>query len=253
MAAELAERVAALETAEPEITGAEIEAALARIAALETAEPEITGAEIAALESRLSATEETLAAASARAEQAEALLEEARTEAQTLARRADMTSEMERITAAIDSGAAFDDALATLSEMVDSPPPEALSAAAGGDLASMASLITGFVPASQAALRADIAANASDSTLGQATAWLQSQVVSRPTEAQEGDGVAAILSRVDDALDAGDAPTALAEAEALPDAPKAALGGWLDQLRARAEAEAALSRWLAGIGTEQKG
>ncbi|MEL7347961.1 MAG: hypothetical protein AAFN17_09420 [Pseudomonadota bacterium] len=271
---EVVARIEALETAEPEVTGDAVDAVAARVEALETAEPDVTGAEVAgiasrvetlesapeaataealgALDARLSAMESQLAEASARADQAEALLAEARAEAQVLARKVDIAAAAETLSGQLTAGEPFADTLATLTELAQAEAPAGLTAAAGG-VATTEALAEAFDPLAQRALRAEIAAQAEEGALGQATAWFQSQVVARPAGAREGEDTASRLSRIAALLEDGDAVTALAEADMLADAPRAALGGWLEDLRLRAVAEADLAVWLADIGTETRG
>ncbi|MEL6337496.1 MAG: mitofilin family membrane protein [Pseudomonadota bacterium] len=272
--AEVVARIEALETAEPEVTGDTVDAVAARVEALETAEPDVTGAEVAgiasrvetlesapeaataealgALDARLSAMESQLAEASARADQAEALLAEARAEAQVLARKVDIAAAAETLSGQLTAGEPFADTLATLTELAQAEAPAGLTAAAGG-VATTEALAEAFDPLAQRALRAEIAAEAEEGALGQATAWFQSQVVARPAGAREGEDTASRLSRIAALLEDGDAVTALAEADMLADAPREALGGWLEDLRLRAVAEADLAVWLADIGTETRG
>jgi hypothetical protein len=147
----------------------------------------------------------------------------------------------------LGAGRGFGEVLAGLEEIAGTDAPAELRAATEG-LPSRESLAESFPARAQMAVRADVRAGADESATGQLSAWFLGQVAGRPVEPQEGDTVPAILSRVETAVEAGDLETALAEAETLPDHAKDALGDWLADLRARAEAEAALDRWLAEIG-----
>jgi hypothetical protein len=73
-------------------------------------------------------------------------------------------------------------------------------------------------------------------------------VAGRPVAEIEGDSVGAVTSRIAARIGEGKLAEALTQAEALPEHARAGLGGWLDRLRARVAADAALAGWRARIG-----
>ncbi|MEM9781218.1 MAG: hypothetical protein AAF899_01975 [Pseudomonadota bacterium] len=289
--AALGERLAALETAEPDVTGAELATLEERLSELEAAEPEVRESEIAALAERIDALDlsstdsaalatrlatledaptaataealdalsDQLAALTGRLDAAEAnaaAAEEAMRAAEAAASRQVQRSQIDavagRLTEAFRSGAPYAGALANLGDLTGEMPPEPLSAASDG-IATNEDLLEAFPEHAQAAIRADIAANADDGTLGQASAWLRSQVTARPTTAQEGESTEAKLSRIEAALASGNAATALTEAETLDEAPRGALGDWLRKLTDRVAAETALADYLIAVGATPRG
>ena len=124
----------------------------------------------------------------------------------------------------------------------------ALITGASAGLASATVLEASFSRYAQAAVAADVQANAGDGRSLQALGWLRAQVTGRPTAEQEGDGVAAITSRIAARVAEGKLTAALDEAEALPEHSQAGLGPWLDQLRGRVAADTALFDWRTQIG-----
>ncbi|MEL6196183.1 MAG: hypothetical protein AAFQ77_03975, partial [Myxococcota bacterium] len=128
----LTARLEALETAEPDVTGAEVAGIASRVETLESAPEAATAEALGALDARLSAMESQLAEASARADQAEALLAEARAEAQVLARKVDIAAAAETLSGQLTAGEPFADTLATLTELAQAEAPAGLTAAAGG-------------------------------------------------------------------------------------------------------------------------
>ncbi|MEM6676382.1 MAG: hypothetical protein AAF675_00765 [Pseudomonadota bacterium] len=252
VAAGLAERVDALETAEPEVTAPQLAELGARIATIE-ARPEVaTAAQLGETIARIAAIEAGLQEAADRAELAKAELVAAKAEAKRKADGLRLRAGAEALKVRLRQGDTFAVVLDDLAALTGQAPPEALSAAAEG-LVSLADLDATFPDAAQAALRVDAAESAEETTSGQLLGWLSSQVIVQPTQAREGTDVAAYVSRIGAALREGKSSTALMEAEAMPDYAKTAMGRWLDDLRARVEAETALTAWLGELGVLDEG
>lgn len=146
--------------------------------------------------------------------------------------RSQANAAMAQINAALGAGEPFADALSALQSAVDVDVPQALSAAAANGAPSLTEIQEGVTDAARAGLSA-----ARDETAGTGgfAAFVQRQLGARSLAPQEGDSPDAVLSRVEDAVRRGDLPTALQEAEALPDSAKAAMAEWLTQTQTRSD------------------
>ncbi|HUS54877.1 MAG TPA: hypothetical protein VMY41_12870 [Thermohalobaculum sp.] len=222
--------------ASPEIAAA-VAALGARLDNLATS----VSAGTAALDTRLDAVE--VSAAAARDVQSEAL-----GEASTAVRQARLQAANDLLDSRLTGGLPYDEKLNELAELTGAAPPTALSAAADTGLATAVALEASFGRHAQAAVAADVQASAGDGTGLQALGWLRAQVAGRPTAEQPGDSVGAITSRIAARVEEGNLAAALTEAETLPAHAQTGLGDWLDQLRARVAADAALADWRAKIG-----
>ena len=187
--------------------------------------------------------------------------ESAATEAQTAStsalgqvegaiRDASLRSAVAALTSRMQNGVPFANALDEIERLTGSAPPEALSASASGGVVTPEWLLRGFGRKAQAALAAEIQANADEGVLGQASARLRSVVEGRPKNEQEGDDSASILSRVEARLKDGALGAALSEAETLPEASRNSLGDWLERLRSRVAAEEAAAAYIASLGAQ---
>lgn len=248
----LEERIAALESA----GRADIDLLESRIAELEGrvsaapaggAVPANVLAELSALKDQvanLDAGGTVPADVTAAAEAAEARLKEAEARAIAMAQDAEAAAAesrraaaLDRIAAALDSGAPYSAALRDLG--ADLPPALADHADAG--LPTLAELHESFAPAARESLEAALRANMGESWTDRVSSFLRSQTGLRSLTPREGDDPDAILSRAEAALAAGDVAGALTELDAMPDAGKPALEGWLATARQRVEAEAAFA------------
>ena len=151
----------------------------------------------------------------------------------------------------MNSGLSFSAALDEIVQHTGAKVPDALSSVAASGLPTAEQLISRFSPLAPKAIAADLKAKSGDGAIDQASARLESIFSGRPKSAQEGDSTGAILSRVEANLTKVDLASALGEAEALSDAAKSGLGGWLDDLRSRVEAEAAAETFIAEVGGSQ--
>ncbi|HSM20077.1 MAG TPA: mitofilin family membrane protein [Hyphomicrobiales bacterium] len=158
---------------------------------------------------------------------------------------------------AVNSGTPFDRELATVEALAE-PYEEitALKAYAREGVASRATLREDFQDAASAAMNAG--APPSDGFVDRLISDARRIVRIRPTGDVEGDTTGAILARAETKLEAGDLAAALEELAALDDEARAAMSGWLEQARARQEAERlvaalneeVLSGLSAGEGTD---
>lgn len=231
---------------------AEVAAAVAALSGrMETLSTQIAGlaekSEVESLASRLDAAEASMSQAVSEQEAAAAAAAEAE-------RKAALSRAAAALQRDLAAGEPFAEALGELEAASGQTAPAALSDTAGDGVVLANTLRSGFSERAHAAITASIAADASggeDSGLiGDAETWLRSRLTGRPVTEQAGDDVGAILSRVEARVGEGKLAEALTEAESLPDPAKAALGDWLDSLRARVAAEAALGDYLAAIGAD---
>lgn len=185
------------------------------------------------MEEQRKAIEETIAAEKAKieqiAEEATQIEERALEESRLAAARSAMT----RVLSALDTGDAFEAALAELAENVDDPLTVLKSVAAEG-VVTQAALRERFPDASRDALRA-VRDGASDDG-GGIGGVLEKMFEVRSVEPREGDDADAVLSRAEAAVRAGDIRTALAEIEALPEVAKEVLSDWVTDAETRISA-----------------
>lgn len=242
----------ALATLEPGVEGegtgatsSEVASAVAALASkVEALDQRMAGlaekSALEALQGRLSAAETALTEAAAAQEAAAA-------EAESAAKAAEVTRAAAALSRALVSGEPFAEALAELETASGTAAPEALAGTAEAGLALPSELRGEIGPRAHDAISRSISAER-EGVLGDAETWLRSRFTGRPVTEQEGDDVGAILSRVEARLKEDDLAAALAEAETLPEDAQAALGDWLERLRARVAAERALSDYLETIG-----
>ncbi len=149
------------------------------------------------------------------------------------------------IAAALDTGVAFRPALDVLAGVVEADLSTLQSVADSG-VPSLAELKTAFPGLAHEALRASLRAEAEGYT-GKALAFMKSQVATRSLTPQEGNSTDAILSRIEAALAAGNLTECLSEAEALNDAARGPLAGWLTSIGQLSAARAELATATAQI------
>lgn len=180
-------------------------------------------------------------AAEARLKQAEASASALAEEAMAAAAAARRSAALDRIAAALDSGAPFASAAAELGP--DLPPALADHAASG--LPTIADLRTSFEDAARRALEEALRANMGESWTDRVSNFLRSQTGLRSLTPREGDDPDAVLSRAEAALGQGRIADALAELEAMPEAGKPALSDWIAEAQVRNAAQDALSQLQA--------
>ena len=149
------------------------------------------------------------------------------------------------IAAALDTGASFRSALDTLAGVVGADLPT-LQTVADSGVPSLAELKAQFPALAHEALRASLRAKA-ESYTDKALAFVKSQVATRSLTPQEGNSTDAILSRIDAALATGNLAQCLSEAQALNDAARGPLAGWLMSVEQLSEARAELATATAQI------
>ncbi len=149
------------------------------------------------------------------------------------------------IAAALETGAAFRPALDLLAGVTEAYLAT-LQGVADSGVTPLAELKTAFAPLAYEALRASMRADAQGYS-GKALAFLKSQVASRSLTPQSGDSTDAILSRMEAALASGNLAECLSEADALNDAARAPLAGWLASVRQLSDAIAELATATAQI------
>lgn len=196
--------------------------------------------ELAALTRQLAAQQAAVDTLQARLDAAQA---EATAEAElTLARAA-----LNRLVAAVDSGAPFADALNELDAVTDFDIPEALRATAADGVATLTELQVQVSDAARTALAA--ARNSGEAETEGLGGFLKRQLGQRSLEPRDGDDADAVLSRIEAAIRGGNLSGALAEAEALPPSARDTLSDWLGAVRTRLdvlEAADAMMQRLSG-------
>lgn len=136
------------------------------------------------------------------------------------------------IRAAIDIGSQFAVPLSVLSES-NLEIPQVLSQAASSGVVSFGQLKGGFSAAAHAALKADIKEQSDTSVANKLAGFFKSQVTVRSLEAQDGDTVDAILSRMNASLNNEDLSTAVAQSAGLTPTSQSAMQSWLDDANLR--------------------
>lgn len=249
-------RLAALEAASDPDLSARLAALESQIASLPaapdggTASPALM-ADLAALKEQVAALgaggtipADVIAAAESaedRLKRAEARATALAEEAEAAATSARRNAALDRVAAALDSGAPFASAATVLGS--DLSPALANHAAAG--LPTLSALQDSFDDAARSALEAALRANMGESWTDRVSNFLRSQTGLRSLTPREGNDPDAVLSRAEAALAEGRLADALAELDAMPEAGKPALADWVDQARIRTDAEDALAQLLA--------
>ncbi|MFC3166815.1 COG4223 family protein [Paracoccus fontiphilus] len=179
------------------------------------------------------------------AQAAQAQINAAQAEAQQLqeaaaqtTRRAEAVAAVAALQTALDRGVTPDEARQTL-EGAGLEAPEALTR----EVPSLDSLQAGFPEAARAALRTSLREESAAGNGSLFTNFIRAQTGARSVEAREGSDPDAILSRANEAVEAGRIADAVAEIEALPEPGKTApaMAEWLTGATAYRDAQAALS------------
>ncbi len=199
------------------------------------------GDKVAALATRI---DEVAAEADRQIQTAQSKVGEVQAQANTALSAAETDADIALIRAAVASGQPFADSLDRLK--THEAVPEGLAAAAPGGVETMAELRDSYPDAAHAAIRASILASAGDGVMARSRAYLAAQVASRSLTPQQGMGTDAVLSRMEEHLRQDDLKGVLDEAQDLPSEAAAAMSGWLDAARLRADAVTALATLGAG-------
>jgi len=139
------------------------------------------------------------------------------------------------VKAAAFGGFAFESELDSLDQLGMTEVPSELFDAAASGISSSAKLKADFIPLSHAAIKTDTRNVAEDSGVaGRVGAFFRSQVSTRTLDVDaEGDGTAAILSRIDAAVDEDDMGAVISQADSLSEAARGVLADWLTQVEQR--------------------
>ena len=233
-------QVAAIQDTTSSIT-AQLDDISSRVEALERAplEQAVSEEAIAAYENALADLQAEVEAQRAEvmqiAEEAMAAEDDAEAQAQLAASRAALAE----ITTALDTGADYSGAVATLSANgVEVPEP--LTANAESGVATQGALIESFPDVARAALSAS-RSTATESAEGpsRVATFFANQLGARSVAPREGDDPDAVLSRAEAAVRSGDLDTALTEISALPDVAQSAIADWQASAETRLEAKSA--------------
>jgi hypothetical protein len=216
--------------------GADIAAEIA--AAATAAEARIAEAEAksAALKAEAEAQAATMQA------EAEANAAAMKAEADVAVRTAKLTTALNGLTAAAESGAPYADLVATFKTEGQELPAVLVESAETG-LPTLAAVQEAFPAAARAALDASLRANMGATVSERMAAFLRTQTGARSLTPQEGNDPDAVLSRAEEALRNGDLPAAFAETAGLPPEGQAALTEW----RAMADRRLAVTEALAAV------
>ncbi|MEM9145409.1 MAG: hypothetical protein AAGC57_04360 [Pseudomonadota bacterium] len=195
--------------------------------------------EMARLEARVRAAEETASLSKADAlEEAEAALA-----------RAALRGARDALSARVAAGEPYAAALAEVETLSGHTAGAALSRHAAVGLPPAADLAERFPPLARAALEAEVrAGTVAEDPSQRVSSWLRSQVFTRPTAEQEGEGLPARLSRIEARLAEDALEAALAETAGLPPRAAAVLADWSAALARRVEAETALAEFVRQDG-----
>lgn len=226
--------------------GAAVEGLRAEVAALSESTARIDALarqeEVAALSGTVGAIDERVVAL----EGGQAATAAAEAEADRIKREANLAGALARIEAAIATGEPFADPLSTAVSLSGEAAPDGLSAAASG-VPTTDDLLADFPAAAQDAYAAALASEAGEGLGQRFLARLEGRLGGRPTEETEGDGVGAVLSRIEARVREAQFAAALDEAAALPEPAGAAMSDWLGGLSAAQGAKQGLADWRAAL------
>ena len=215
---------------------------------------EAADAAAAAYERELSTMREMLAQELARIEAQQQAAQETGASAEAEAQAATLQAAMAELRGALETGAPFADALATLAKADEQsdggPVPDALRAVADTGIPTQAALQESFPEAARAALAASIDALVAQGKISRVEGFLRRQLGTRSLEPRAGDDPDAVLSRAEAALKSGDLDGALAELDSLPEAGRAEMADWTRQAETRRAALAAADTLAARLNLQ---
>lgn len=267
----LRDRVAALESADMPDLGA-VEAAIddlraqiaavpeptdtsdlqAQIAALQAEEPVDLAplrTRIAALESAYDPVPEQVAALQAEMQDLRALATEEVAAAEAAVDTAMARAGLDRIRAALVTGAPFADAVDQLAQ-AGIAVPDVLRNAAMDGVRPVEALQDSYADAARAAVSASLQSAPADSTTEKLGNFFRAQIGARSLAPREGNAPDAVTARAGAAVAEGDLARARDELASLPDAGRTAMAAWLGAVETRLNAAAALDAVQAEITTE---
>ena len=206
------------------------------------------GAEIERMRAALDEAALRIEAAETDAREARASAEQIRNEdASASERQMKAAFALSALSRAVDQGAPFAEELSIMSQF--DAAAGALEAHAQTGVATDADLRARFGAAARAALSA-AALEEADSGPARLMARARNLVSLRPARPTDGDAPGAVLSRAEHALEQGEITFALLQLEDLPLAAQAAMADWIEDARARAEAQSALTALAARINRD---
>jgi len=178
------------------------------------------------LETRLTA----ITAAQQELNQSQTKAVDAQQDAEGKLRLAEATNALTQISDALETGKPFQEPLVQFSSVMGITAPTALLDIAKNGTPHLFALKQQLPPLARLALRNDAAESADDTALGKFSAFLKSQVGTRSLQPQTGDGMDAVLSRIEAALETGDLGNALTQTDALSDPALQIMGDWVASL-----------------------
>ncbi|WP_226779957.1 COG4223 family protein [Oceaniglobus trochenteri] len=224
----------------------DLSAAIARLSEQDDAPTEA----LAALAERLDALDQRLEEQGAAIADAKSSADAARSSAADETRRITVQAALAQMSAALENGEPFVDAVSSLKTAGDVEVPAALADTAPEGVATLSALQTAFPPQARAALSVSIRENSGGGgALDRLGDFLKAQTGARSLDAREGDDPDAILSRAEAALKSGDLATALSEIETLPEVGQAELADWSARAQTRLDATTALADLTATLNS----
>jgi len=256
--AQLADRIAALDTRTEGLAQTDEEAIATLTARVDTLEQQLQtatdttdetarAARIADVSQRLAALEESISTL-------RASLDEVRAQSQenvAAARASALAVALMNLRSAVHGGGAYAAALQTVRDLSTEPlETNALTASAEDGVPTLRELRARFPRYANNALDA-VGATGDDSIIGQIVESARSVVNVRPVGEIEGDTPSAIIARMENRLKAGDLQGVVAQSDQLSGEAAVQLLPWIEQVKTRINADKELdaleSRALAGI------
>ncbi len=157
---------------------------------------------------------------------------------------------MAAITAALQSGAPFEEPVNDLKASGAVTVPDALSGTAGEGVPTLAQLIDDFPDAARAGLAAAREQAAPEEGTGRVLNFFRDQVGARSVTPREGADADAVLSRAEAELKSGDVAASLAEIGTLGEAARNAMDGWISRARTRVAAQEAAATLVQELNQE---
>ncbi|WP_146590353.1 COG4223 family protein [Puniceibacterium confluentis] len=179
---------------------------------------------------------------------AEAVAAEQSAEAQ--ASLAKVRAALAELTTSLESGAPFEQPLATIRTNSDVDIPPALSSVAGEGVPTMAELGAEYPDAARAALAAARAEAAPAEGTNHVLNFFRDQVGARSVTPREGSDADAVLSRAEAALTSGDLAATLAEVRTLSGSAQSAMADWMARAEARVSAQGAAATLAQELNQE---
>lgn len=204
---------------------------------------------VATLEARLAPLPDQIATLQTEMADLRALATEEVKQAEAAVDTALAQAGLDRVSAALVTGAPFDAATAQLAD-AGIAVPDALEVTAPDGVRTVESLQEGYGEAARAAISASLQNAPADSATEKLGNFFRAQVGARSLSPREGDDPDAITSRAGVAVAEGDLAAALDELSALPDAGLAAMDDWLSAAQTRLDAAAAFDALQSDITTK---